>query len=233
MQQQHPRAELYTDEHGYQLIGYGREAALYRKPAAKVVHKFWRQDWVLAHYPIFRSGKRYFTRAASRAAERFTRADSENRHDLIEKERSDVPHHGIPIDDFRRITLILSVASQDLIRQARTLGIPTPKVARAIPHPTKPLYVLEISDLSKKGHSILTGNELYNENKRQRIENYRELLDAIKEDEKKLAERGYVQDLKNHPANSSWIIRINNRTRIAERFFCDVTNMTMLAEKQK
>lgn len=210
----HPRKEMPR----YALVNSGKEAALYRPAGQHMIHKFWRQDWVLSRYDFFQNGKRVYRKASKRAGRRF---DS----DMVTGETVEQPnitHHGLPADQFRKITLILSTTTEDIIRQAKNIGIPTPPHVRAAPHPSKPLYIVEMSDLSKPGYSIASGMHL--EHLKKIVKNTDELLRLIEEDKRKLAALGYYEDSL-HPKNSAWLIRYNEKTGIGERFLWDVTNL--------
>ena len=213
----HPKKEYPP----YELVNSGKEAAIYSRPGTGVVHKFWRQGWILANYPMFDSKGRLFKQAAKRAAEEF----QSQTHDAELRQKKDHVHRGIPIEQFSKITFILSKVSEDIINRARRAGILAPTIARAINHPFKPLYVLELSDLSKEGHKIISGNELKAEHSRNPIRNFKEIMEAIEKDKAKLGQLGYKEDIENHPINSAWLIRINEKTREAERFLWDATNL--------
>ena len=135
----HPKRTIYS----YPFVNSGFEAALYSVKGKGVIHKFWRQDWILANYQIFHSGKKAFAKARKRAQKRF-----QSGHDPLPVENPKIPHHGIPIKQFKMITFVLSKASEDIFNQARKKRIPVPEIAKAIRHPKKDLYILELSDLS-------------------------------------------------------------------------------------
>ena len=217
----HPRRVIYS----YPFVSAGREAALYRVRGRGVVHKFWRQDWILANYKMFRNEKRAFAKSAKRAQDRFRTG-----HDLAPVENTEVPHRGIPIEQFKKITFIMSKTSEDIINQARKKEIPVPEVARAISHPKKDLYILELSDLTKKGHTIVSGNEFISMYTK-KVKNAEEIQAGMDQDLKKLKRLGYEQDLDTHPPYSSWLVRINNKTQEAERFLWDPTNLRIKQRK--
>lgn len=221
-QELHPRPVQY----GYQRIGYGNEAALYRIPERRVVHKFWRQEWILAHYPMFDSRGRLFRQMVRRAEGRINPSQSAIfQHDTQHQGPQRI-YHGLPVEQFGRITWILSRFSQDLLDQARRNGIPTPRIARTVSHPTKPgMYVLELSDLSKPKHTIASIHELPEIAHAHPVDNLPEIMRGIQEDKRVLRRLGYEEDRAEHAPGSAWIVRINDRTHRAERFLWDVTNL--------
>jgi hypothetical protein len=216
----HPKPRL--DE--YRLVNQGKEAALYQIPGRRVVHKFWRQDWILSTYPMFNSSGQIFIRAAKRAAKRF---NTSSMADTDRTESKSIAHRGIPLGQFRRITFVLSHVSQDILNQARAAGIPSPAVARVVPHPTKDLYVLELTDVSKPGHKIISGNDFVRDYKT-RCSNFNAITGGIDEDRKILLKLGYEEDSPNHPPNSAWLVRLNEKTGKAKRFLWDVTNLRII-----
>jgi len=210
---------------GFELVNSGREAALYRLNGVKGrVFKFWRQDWILSNYKLLSNGQPAHKRAAKRAARRF-HSLSHLHLDMVEKKN--VPHHGLPINEFRKVTFVLSGMTEDVLNAARALGIPAPRVARMVLHPTKELYIVEMSDLSKKGADIISANELLNPNVAKKVKNASELIRLMGEDQRKLALNGIIEDSSNlHPPLSPWLIRVNTRTGIGERFLWDTTNLS-------
>ncbi len=229
---------------GYRLVGYGNEAAVYQIPGRGIVHKFWRMQWILAHYPMFdirwRTRGRLFQQASARAAKWL---DSQEGRSTFENPRfgglgvDKVPiekgAHGIPMEQFRRITFVLSHASRDILRRARNEGIPSPAIARVVMHPKKLLYVLELTDLSKKDHIIFSGNELEVRNRNSAIKNFEEIKRGIERDKRILRQMGLEEDLDTHTMNSAWLIRLNERTRIGERILWDVTNLKTSGQRKE
>lgn len=210
----HPRREMPL----YNLVNSGMEAALYRHAPNNKIHKFWRQDWILSRYRFFKNGKRVYKNAGRKSARMF---DS----DLVTAatvEKKGIAHHGIPIEEFRKITLVLSTTTEDIIRQAKAVGIPVPSRVKAVPHKTKPLYIVEFTNLSKPGCKIISA--AYLPDMAAQIKNSGKLLQLIEQDKGKLKELGYHEDLL-HPQHSAWLIRYNERTGIGERFLWDVTNL--------
>ncbi len=214
----HPKREIYT----YPFLSKGFEAALYKVKEKNVVHKFWRQDWILANYPMFASGKRAFKQASRRAAKRFSSS-----HDALLKEDYSAPHHGIPIEKFKMITFIMSKTTEDIIKQAGKAGIPVPPVARTVRHPKKDLYIVELSDLSKPGRTIFSGNEFVR-NPGIKPEIKGRIVELMNNDAEKLFEMGYEQDIETHPVYSAWLVRVDKKTGKAERFLWDPTNLRIV-----
>ncbi|MFH1256657.1 MAG: hypothetical protein V1494_05190 [Candidatus Diapherotrites archaeon] len=217
----HPRKTLYEKKpEEARFVGLGKEAVIYRLPGKGVVHKYWRQAWILANYKMLDSKGLRYEQAARRAQKGF---ESDMHGHTIEKKGHSF--HGLPIKEFGKITFILSKTTEDILKRAGKVGIPVPRIAETILHPKQPLYILKLSDLSKEGCDIISGELLSDPRIQSVISNYSELQRAIRRDTAKLYELGYEQDIDLHPPNSAWLIRINKKTGKAERFLWDATNL--------
>jgi hypothetical protein len=171
---------------------------------------------------MYLNKKRVHKRAAQRASRRFSSRDHAT---LTSSELKEVPHHGLPLSQFSKITFVLSGMTEDVLNQARTSGIPCPPVAKMVHHPYKEMFVVEMSDLSKRGHRIVSGNELDLPETKKLIKNADEIKKGIESDKSKLLKLGLKIDSTIHPPDSAWLVRINEKTGVAERFLWDATNL--------
>ena len=194
------------------LAGEGVESTIKRLKGRKLVHKVFRLGWMEKRLSFGGNlgwiSKRYGTMVQ----------DASRDPHLIGRKRLQT----IPPNQWKMLTFILAGHSVDVINTARRLGIPTPKVFRSV-LVDKKYYAIEMSDLSKRGTTIIAGHQLNYAQYQRGISNYEELMRQIWGDVEKLGKAGYVESEKHHPFGG-WLIRVNNKTKIAERFLVDATN---------
>lgn len=216
----HPRKVMGAR---FTKVNSGKEAVLYKDKKTKHIFKFWRQDWILSTYKMYLNGTPVHRRAAIRAARRFDLRD----HQIFQTtESKEIPHHGIPLNQFAQITFVLSGMTEDVLSRAKKLGIPCPSYAKMVHHPTKEMFVVELSDLSKPGCIIVSANEITSLEIKKGIKNFDEIIEGIESDKKLLASIGLKSDESQHPPLSGWLVRINKKTGVAKRFLWDVTNLS-------
>lgn len=200
-------------------IGHGMEARVYAVPGKPgLVHKLFSLSWISRKYPM--GGKlEWITRMtySPTLAIKDVQPPKYGRHGLLR----------ITPSQWSKITFILTGHSADVIKTARKLGIPTPKVYRPVSVQGKEgqYYVLEISDLRKPGTVLIPGNEIYAHNRKNPITNFDEITEAMFADKKKLNTAGFTEDIGVHEQLGGFVVRINEKTGRAERFLVDTSNM--------
>ena len=198
----------------------GVESIVKRLKGRKLVHKVFRLGWLEKHLD-FGGNLRWIS-------ERYGTMMQDARRDSNLMGRKSL--HTIPPNQWKMLTFILAGHSVDVINTARRLGIPTPKVFRSV-LVDKKYYAIEMSDLSKRGTTILAGHQLNYAQYQRGISNYEELMRQIWGDTEKLGKAGYVESSQHLPFGG-WLIRVNNKTKIAERFFVDATNFVYIKEPE-
>lgn len=200
-------------------IGGGMEATIFPLAGTGLVHKVYKSPWVTRNYLMGGSLKWISEKAFSLIR------DSLNVRDA---QPPKIGRHGfaiVPPKEWEKITLIFVNHSMDVVRTARSLGIPTLKKFRPafIRRKNGGFWVLEMEDLRKNNAEVIAGNELADFNGKTPVANFSELMDSMKENEEKLFKKGFHYDDK-HRFHGGWLIRINRETRRGEIFLFDATN---------
>lgn len=191
------------------MAGFGHESFVFRSADRKgFVHKSFVPGWLTNAYTF---GGRLSWLNENR------RAKGDKRGGTIRQPSA---------EEWNYITFILANHTVDVMGKGRELGIPVPKEFRRVKAfiNGEEEWVVEMKDLSLKGHSIHSADKVFKPGPRIRPANLNELREKIEDDIRLLKIRGVVQD-DLHPTYSAWLIRINNKTGLGERFLVDATNL--------
>ncbi len=192
----HPRKPTANPKRYRGFIDFGLEANVWSFGKG-LIHKIFRPKWIKKKYVM--EGKLRWINTSS--LKRF------------------------PPEAWEKITLLLANHSVDVLRTAKSLGIPAPKKFKAVCVKGKKGYywVVEMSDLRKKGTVLLEGSDLHSFNRKNPIKNFQQLSKLMVEYREKMWKKGfYYAD--SHYSNGEWLIRINKKTGIGELFLVDATN---------
>ncbi len=181
------------------------------------VHKIFFPDWITRKY-LMGGRLSWISRQA------FSPVMAEIR-DVQPPPRGRHGFQTLPAEQWKKITFILATHTVYVLKAARKLGIPTPNVFRqvCVMGKTGLFWVVEMSDLRKKGAVIVSGDELEEFHKEKKIANFGQLKKQILADERKMARAGFHHDF-SHRRFGQWVVRIDKKTRIGERFIVDATN---------
>ncbi len=213
--------------YGEELIGAGMESVIRPIAGKRLVHKVFKPGWITRNYAM--GGRlRWISRKAFSLALaiRDPQPPKKGRHGFSR----------LPPEQWEKITLLLANHSVDVLRTAKELSIPVPKTFRCVcvRGRSGKYWVLEMTNLRKRGTALFDADTLEIMHRKKPdanpAKNYAELRKAIEEDSRKLARKGFFED-KSHIKYGSWLIRVNRRTGIGERFLVDATNFRAYYKK--
>lgn len=197
-------------------IGSGYEGRVYPlRNNPRLVHKVFDLEFAQRNYAM--GGKlRWISRSAYSPVE-VTAKDTQPPRKRF---------NTIPADQWEKLTLILATHSRFVVKKAKSLGIPVPRVIRpvCVKGNSGHFWAVEMSNLGRKGTIVFSANELDVLSKRIVIENLSWVKGQLENDRERLAALGFHEH--RHAAFAGWFIRYNPKTRLAERFLVDGTNFS-------